>query len=107
LADRQEKVLKITIRKEAEMVTLQLEGRVTGPRVNELRDAFSSVVASVGFRKLVVDLRGVTHMNADGRQVLADIHRKTRAEFLAETPMTRYFAEEARGLYEGPDDKES
>ncbi len=35
-------------------------------------------------------------MDAAGRQVLADIHQRTGAEFLANSPMTKYFAEEAR-----------
>jgi hypothetical protein len=30
-----------------------------------------------------------------GRRLLAEIHAKTGAEFLADTPMTKYFAEEA------------
>jgi len=35
-------------------------------------------------------------MNADARQVLAEIHKRTGADLLADTPMTKYFAEEAR-----------
>jgi hypothetical protein len=54
---------------------------------------------SLGPRKLSVDLRGITFMDAAGRHVLAEIHDGTGAEFLADTPMTKYFAEEAmRGI---------
>jgi hypothetical protein len=35
-------------------------------------------------------------MDLNGRQVLADIHKVTGADFLADTPMTKYFAAEAR-----------
>lgn len=35
-------------------------------------------------------------MDGRGRRILAEIHRKTGADFLADTPMTKYFAEEAR-----------
>jgi len=35
-------------------------------------------------------------MDLDGRRVLADIHKVTGADFLADTPMTKYFAAEAR-----------
>lgn len=45
----------------------------------------------------MVDLRGVTYMDAHARQILAEMYRHTGAEFLANTPMTSYFVEEARG----------
>jgi hypothetical protein len=35
-------------------------------------------------------------MDLNGRQVLADIHSATGAKFVADTPMTKYFAAEAR-----------
>jgi hypothetical protein len=36
-------------------------------------------------------------MNLSARALLAEIHNKTGADFLATTPLTRYFAEQARG----------
>ena len=54
-------------------------------------------MSSPGFKLLRIDLSGVTHVDAEGKQLLAQIHEETGAEFLAETPMTKYFAEEARG----------
>lgn len=54
------------------------------------------LATSLGSRKLWVDLRGVTQMNVEAREVLAEIHQKTGAKMLADTPMTKYFAEEAR-----------
>jgi hypothetical protein len=35
-------------------------------------------------------------MDLDGRQLLADINRATGADFLADTPLTKYFVAEAR-----------
>jgi hypothetical protein len=35
-------------------------------------------------------------MDLEGRRVLAEIYNKTHAALLANTPMTEYFAEEAR-----------
>ena len=64
--------------------------------MNEFDRTWRSLVSSLGSKKLRVDLRGVTHMDASGRQLLAEIHKKTAADFLADTPMTKYFAEEAR-----------
>jgi hypothetical protein len=36
------------------------------------------------------------HMSADGRRILAEIHKQTGADFIADTPLTKYFAREAR-----------
>jgi hypothetical protein len=35
-------------------------------------------------------------VDRDGMRVLAAIHESTAAKFVAQTPMTRYFAAEAR-----------
>jgi len=51
---------------------------------------------SLGERKLLVDLRGLTHVDGAGRNLLADIHAETGADFLADTPLTKHFAEEAQ-----------
>jgi anti-anti-sigma regulatory factor len=88
--------LKITIQGEAYAVTLKIEGKVVGAFVQEFRRAWGELAPSLGSRKLLIDLRGVTFIDATGRQLLAEIHSKTGAEFLANTPMTKYFAEEAR-----------
>jgi hypothetical protein len=88
--------LKITTDEGPETATLRLEGRVMGPWVNEFLQAWHSLENSLGSRKLLVDLRGVTQMNADAREVLSEIHEKTGAEFLADTPLVKYFAEQAR-----------
>ena len=74
---------------------LKIEGRISGDAVPELHRAWEDLAPSLGSKKLTVDLRGVTFMDAAGRKVLAEIHGKTKAEFLADTPMTKYFAAEA------------
>jgi ABC-type transporter Mla MlaB component len=89
-------VLKITIKDEPKTATLRLEGRVAGPWVIELWQVWHSLAGSLGTKKLLVDLRGITHINADGQAILAEIYSTTGADFLADTPMTKYFAEEAR-----------
>lgn len=70
---------------------------MTGPWVGECDRTYRSVVSSLGAKKLRVDLRGVTHVDQSGKQLLGEIHRSTGADFLADTPMTKYFAQEARG----------
>jgi ABC-type transporter Mla MlaB component len=89
--------LRITIQDEApKSITLKIEGRVTGPKVPELNRAWQDLATSLGSRKLSVDLRGVTFIDTAGRNILAEIHSKTNADFLADTPMTKYFADEAK-----------
>jgi hypothetical protein len=86
---------------------LKLEGRVVGPWASELDRVWRPVAASLGDRKMVVDICGVTHADLDGRRTLADIHRVTGAEFVADTPMTKYFAAEAqRETNENPNREE-
>jgi len=91
--------LRITIQEQApESITLKIEGRVAGPAIPVLHRAWQDLAASLGSRKLSVDLRGVTFMDKAGRNVLAEIHTKTNADFVADTPMTKYFADEAKRI---------
>jgi hypothetical protein len=89
---------KITINEDEanETVTLRLEGRIARPWFTEFRKAWDGLAASLGSRKLMVDLCGVTQMCSDARELLAGIYARTSAQFLADTPLTKYFAEEAR-----------
>jgi ABC-type transporter Mla MlaB component len=89
---------------EGEHVTLKIEGVVAGLHVPELHRAWRELAPSLGERMLRVDLRGVMHVDRTGRILLAEIHAKTGAEFLADTPLTKYFAEDARqGIRTGSD----
>lgn len=87
--------MRITIHEADKVVTLKIEGRAAKPLVAELDRAWQDLAPSLGSRKLSVDLRGVTFVDGTGRRLLAEIHAKTDAEFLADTPLTKYFAEEA------------
>ena len=88
-------MVKISVQETEKVVTLKIEGRAAEPVVAELHRAWQDLVPSLGSRKLSIDLRGVTFMDTTGRHLLAEIHDSTGAQFLADTPMTKYFAEEA------------
>ena len=75
---------------------MKIEGDIAGIQVPELRRAWQELVASLGTKRLSVDLRGVTHVDGTGLKLLAEIHEATGAEFIADTPLTKYFADEAR-----------
>jgi ABC-type transporter Mla MlaB component len=88
--------LRITVTEEPEATTMKLEGKVVGPWVAELNRAWRSLMASLGSKKLRVDLRGIDRIDPGGTHILAEIHRQTGANFLADSPITKYFAEQAR-----------
>ena len=77
-------------------MTIQLEGRAVGEWVTELERTWLAVAETLAPRRLMVDLRGVVHMDSRAVDVLADMHRRASSAFLADTPMTKYFAEEAQ-----------
>jgi anti-anti-sigma factor len=87
--------LKITVEEGQNMVIVRLEGRVAGAMVDELNRTWRSLAPSLGGKRLVIDLHDLIFMDSAGVAALADIHNETGAEFRADTPLTKYFAEEA------------
>lgn len=90
--------MRVTIHDQPEggAVTLKIEGKLAGSHVPELHRAWQELSASLGARSLFVDLRGLMHVDEAGRNLLANMHATRRVEFLADTPLTKYFAEQAR-----------
>lgn len=86
-------MLRITIQKSKQEVTIKLEGRIAGPWVEELHRTWTSLAPSLEPNHLRVDLREVTFVDGKGKQVLTDI-RKGGAAFLADTAMTKSLVEE-------------
>lgn len=86
--------LRITVEDGNDAMTLKLEGRLAGPLADELDKTWHSLAARVRAKKLHVDLCGVTDADADGKQVLANIHNETGADFLADNPLAKYLAQE-------------
>ena len=82
--------LRITISKSEDAVTLRIEGRITGPWVDELRRAWNEQVPRE--TPLRIDLREVTYSDEKGTALLKDIFAKTGAEMLTSTPWTQYLA---------------
>lgn len=77
-------------------LTMKIEGKIAGDYVSALKEAWMELARSLGQRKLLVDLRGVMHVDGRGRDLLAEIHAKAGADFVADTPLTKHFAEEAQ-----------
>jgi hypothetical protein len=77
-------------------VSLKVDGRAVGDGAAEFARAWRTLAPRLESRKLVLDLRDVIYMDSEARQILTEIYRQTGAQILADTPMTKYFAEQAR-----------
>lgn len=86
--------LRITFQNSAERVEMKLEGRVAGPWAGELNRVWVEAAPQFAEKKLIIDLHNVTYADAAGKQALRSIYDETHAEFVANTPWTRFLAEE-------------
>ena len=84
-------MLKITIDTEGERANLELEGRLAGPWVQELRESWQRVANE--HRQIDVVLKQVTFIDGAGRQLLAEMCRQG-AVLAAEGCMTKAIVEE-------------
>lgn len=89
-------MLRITLQEEAGTVMLKLEGRIVGLWAAELHRVWDSIGPSLNDKKLSIDLCGVSYIDRNGRGILADMYMQTHAHIKANTPLTRYFADEVR-----------
>jgi ABC-type transporter Mla MlaB component len=74
-------VLKITVDEKPKQLTLKLEGRIAGPWVAEFKRTWHSLAPSLDSKKLSLDLRGVTQLDAEGQRLLSEMYAKTGADF--------------------------
>jgi anti-anti-sigma regulatory factor len=75
-------MLRITTHDNPECLTFQLEGKLAGPWVQELEDCWQKTLAGRRRPVVRVDLRGVTFLDAAGKEFLAALHAGG-AEFVA------------------------
>lgn len=85
-------MLRITTHSTAESLTFQLEGRLVGPWVAELRDCWRRS-PSCGQPTVHVDLRAVTYVDAGGKALLADLYRQGAELFACDCQMKALIAE--------------
>jgi hypothetical protein len=90
-----ENMLRITIQEDPKAQTIKLEGKIVGPWVAELERTWTSLAPALGAKKLQLDLRDVAFADDKGRKVLREIYQKTHAGFLTNSPLTKYFADDA------------
>jgi hypothetical protein len=73
---------------------IKLEGRVAGPWVAELNQAWLDAKSHGGSRAVRLDLSDVTYADAHGKEALRRIVAESGAELLASTPWARFLAQE-------------
>jgi ABC-type transporter Mla MlaB component len=74
-------MLRITVNKNRQTLTYQLEGKLTAPWLEELEKSWKSIMADERTAILRVDLIGVTFIDDAGKACLASIYRDG-AEFI-------------------------
>ena len=75
-------MLRITVKVDLEVLTLRLEGSLSGPWLKELDDSWQRSLDCQHVLNRLVDLTGVTFVDAAGKNCLAAMHRQG-AEFVA------------------------
>ncbi len=63
-------MLRITVGRQPRRITLTLEGRLLGPWVAALEEAWLATLRDRESRPIVVDLTGVTFVDSSGRELL-------------------------------------
>ena len=86
-------MLKITAKAEATETVLELEGKLAGPWVEELRRCWRGLIAGDGPVKIV--LKAVLFIDGAGKELMVEMYRQG-AELVAEGCMTKAIIEEIK-----------
>jgi hypothetical protein len=68
-------MFRITTRTDADELVIKLEGSLAGPWVRELDACWRDAMRTLGGRRVRVDLTGVCHVDARGRDVMTLMYR--------------------------------
>ena len=77
------------------MLTMTLQGNVVAAFADEFHRTWRSLASSLKGKKVVVDLHDVIFIDPAGIEVLAETYSESSAQFRADSPLMKYFAEEA------------
>ena len=66
-------MLRISIVERRNQRRLVLEGKLVAPWANELKSAYEKANADLNGRQLVIDVKSLTTINADGENVLLEL----------------------------------
>jgi anti-anti-sigma regulatory factor len=89
-------MLRITTHTDGAALTFKLEGRLAGAWVGELEDTWERASAGTCMPSICFDLRGVTHVDAAGKEFLAARHAQG-ADLIAAGCLMRAIVAEITG----------
>jgi anti-anti-sigma regulatory factor len=90
--------LRISIQENDSTIGFTLVGRLAGPWVTELEQAWKDVAKRLNGKKLSLDLRDVTYSDAGGKRVLREMFARSRAEFITHSDWSHHLAEEIKNF---------
>jgi hypothetical protein len=96
-------MLRITVHDKPGALTFQLEGTLTGPWVRVLEECCQGTLARPRRAIPRVDLTAVTSIDAAGRAILTDMHRRGARFIAADCLMRAVVAEITRGPVPDPE----
>ncbi|HTW45801.1 MAG TPA: hypothetical protein VMD58_09665 [Acidobacteriaceae bacterium] len=88
--------MRVSTHEHPDGLTLRVEGRIVGEWAAELERFWESFHPLIGARKVWLDICDVAFMDRRGKEILQKIFAATKAEILADSPLTRQFAEEVK-----------
>jgi ABC-type transporter Mla MlaB component len=91
-------MLRITLEERPETTQIKIEGRLSGPYVDELERTWRALQPGLNGKQLSVDLCGMTGVDESGRRLLAEMYSKNHAQFIARSVLTEFYAEQARQI---------
>jgi hypothetical protein len=88
-------MLRVSSESDKNAHTIKLEGKIIGLWVDELHSVWRSVAPELQGRQLYLDVRGLSFVDARGKLLLREIYQATNASFLADSPLTKRFVQDA------------
>jgi anti-anti-sigma factor len=89
-------MLRISVDNGEASTAIELEGKLSGPEVNELAACWLAVLSADSGKSIVVDLKQVDFIDGAGKELLAEMHRRG-AKLLAAGVETRAIVERIEG----------
>ncbi len=90
--------LRISVQENDNTIGFTLVGRLAGPWVAELEQAWKQVATRLNGKKLSLDVRDLTYSDASGKQVLREMFSRSRAEFITHSDWSHHLADEIRNF---------
>lgn len=89
-------MLKISIDEERNQIALRIEGKLIAPWTQELEKAWQILAGTLHTRTVCLDIRNAMFIDQNGLAILRRIIKAANTTVLADSPLTRQFAEQAR-----------